>query len=298
MRPKDLAILFALAAIWGASFLFIRVAAPALGPVPLVAARVVLAALVLVVGMRVVGYRPSLRAHASELLVLGALNAAIPFSLIAAAELRLAASLAAMLNATVPLWTALFGMIWLGERFSAKRGAGLLMGVFGVAVLVGWSPIVMTEEIVLSIVATLVATCSYGLSGIYAKRKLSGVPAPTLALGQQLGAAVWLVVPALWQAPDAHLTRAAALALVALAVLCTAVAYLMYFHLLAAVGPTKSSTVTYLLPLFGMVWGALFLHEPVTSGMLVGMALVLGSVLLVNDVRVGALVGRRAAVAS
>jgi drug/metabolite transporter (DMT)-like permease len=233
-----------------------------------------------------------------KLVVLGLLNAAIPFSLIAAAELRLTASLEAMLNATVPLWGALFGILWLGERFSAKRAAGLLLGVVGVCVLVGWSPIDMSRGTVLSIVATLVATCAYALAGVYAKRQLSGVPTPTLALGQQVGAAAWLVAPALWQLPQAHPTRLAALALVALAVLCTAVAYLLYFHLLAAVGPTKTTTVTYLLPLFGMLWGALFLHEPVTSGMLAGMGLILGSVLLVNDVRVGALVRRREALAS
>lgn len=298
MKPKDLAILFALAAVWGASFLFIRIATPALGPFPLAAGRVVLAALVLAVGMRVAGYRPSLRAHVRKLLVLGALNAAIPFSLIAAAELRLTASLAAMLNATVPLWGALFGIIWLGERFSAKRGAGLLLGVIGVGILVGWSPVGMDRTTILSIVATLVATCAYALAGVYAKRQLAGVPAPALALGQQLGAAAWLVAPALWQLPQAHPTRSAAFALVALAVLCTAVAYLLYFHLLAEIGPTKTATVTYLLPLFGMLWGALFLSEPVTSGMLSGMALVLGSVLLVNDVRLGQLVRRGEALAS
>jgi drug/metabolite transporter (DMT)-like permease len=297
MRPRELAVLFVLAAVWGASFLFIRIAATALGPLPLAAGRVVLAALVLAIGMRIVGYRPSIRPHLRKLLVLGALNAAIPFSLIGAAELHLTASLTAMLNATVPMWGALFGIIWLGERFSMKRGTGLLLGIVGVGVLVGWSPVAMDRVTVLSILATLVATCAYALAGVYSKRQLSGVPSPTLALGQQVGAAAWLVAPALWQLPNAHPTRGAAFALVALAVLCTALAYLLYFHLLAAVGPTKTTTVTYLLPLFGMTWGALFLHEPVTSGMLAGMGLILGSVLLVNDVRLGELLRRREALA-
>lgn len=292
MRPKELAALFVLAALWGGSFLFIRVAAPALGPFPLAAGRVTLAALVLWVGMRALGQRPALRANARKLLVLGALNAAVPFSLIAAAELRLTASLAAMLNATVPLWGALFGVLWLGERVTPRRAAGLLLGVVGVGVLVGWSPIAMTRATALSVGATLVATCGYALAGVYAKRQLAGVPAPTLALGQQVAAAVWLAAPALWRLPHAHPTRPAALALLALALLSTTVAYLLYFHLIAAVGPTKTSTVTYLLPLFGMVWGALFLGEPLTAGMLAGLALILGSVLLVNDVRLRGFAGR------
>lgn len=293
MRPKDLATLFVLAALWGGSFLFIRVAAPAFGPIPLAAGRVAFAAIVLWVGMLALGQRPQLRPHARKLLVLGALNAAIPFSLIAAAELRLTASLAAMLNATVPLWGALFAAIWLGERLNARRGAGLVLGVVGVGVLVGWSPVEMTPATLLSVVATLIATCGYGLAGVYAKRQLSGVPSSTLALGQQVGAAAWLALPALWSLPGVHPTRSASLALLALVVLSTVVAYLLYFRLLASVGPTKASTVTYLLPMFGMLWGALFLHEPLTPGMFAGLAFIIGSVLLVNEVRLDSFLVRR-----
>ncbi|MBA3673061.1 MAG: DMT family transporter [Gemmatimonadaceae bacterium] len=289
MKRRDLAALFLLGALWGGSFLFIRIAAPSLGAFPLAAGRVVLAALILWLGLRAAGRRVELRGRVRKLLVLGALNAAIPFSLIAVAELRLTASLAAMLNATVPLWASLFGAVWLGERLNARRVAGLGLGVVGVAVLVGWSPVTLDEPTLLSIAATLVATCAYGLSGVWTKRQLSGVPAPTLALGQQLGAATWLIVPALWQAPAAHPTRPAVLAVVALAVLSTTVAYLLYFHLVASIGPTRTTTVTYLLPVFGMLWGAIFLHEPLTRGMLAGLALILGSVVLVNEVRVSAL---------
>ena len=285
MRPRDLATLLVLAALWGGSFLFIRVAAPALGPLPLAAGRVVIAGVVLWAGLLAVGRRPAMRAHWRALVVLGGLNAAIPFSLIAAAELHLTASLAAMLNATVPLWAAAFGAIWLGERVNARRAAGLLAGVAGVSVLVGWSPIALTTATVLSVLATLVATGCYALAGVWAKKRLAGVPGPTLALGQQLGAAAWLVIPASVALPDAQPTRPAILALLVLALACTSVAYLLYFQLLAAVGPTKSTTVTYLLPVFGTAWGALFLDEPVTAGMLAGLLLVLGSVVLVNEVR-------------
>ncbi|HEV7994121.1 MAG TPA: DMT family transporter [Gemmatimonadaceae bacterium] len=292
MKAKDLAALIGLAAVWGGSFLFIRVAVAPLGPFPLVAGRVMLGGLLLWVVMRALGKGTELRAHAPRLLVLGALNAAIPFALMAAAELRITASLAAMLNATVPFWGVLFGAVWLGEKLNLRRSLGLVLGVAGVGVLVGWSPMAMSPGVVASVVAMLVATCCYALSGVYTKKRLSGVPSPTLALGQQAGAAVWLVLPGLWQLPRAHPTGLALSALLGLAVLCTALAYPLYFHLIASVGPTNTTTVTYLIPLFGTVWGALFLGEPITAGMLVGLAMILSSVLLVNEVRLASVAAR------
>src|SRR3954468_16240793 len=192
MKTRDLVLLFALAAVWGASYLFIRIAVPALGPFPLVGARVAIAAVVIWLAMRAMGQRPVVRAHWRPLLGLGAINAAIPFTLISAAELHITASLAAMLTATAPLWSAVFSAAWLGERLSGRRSMGLLLGLVGVGVLVGWSPIAPTRPVILSIAALLVATAGYGLAGVYTKRMLAGVPAMTLALGQQLGAAAWL----------------------------------------------------------------------------------------------------------
>ena len=204
MKVRDLVALFALAALWGASFLFIRVAAPAFGAFPLAAGRVLIAAAVLYAVMRASGIQTSLREHARKLMALGALNAAIPFALIAAAELQLTASMAAMLNATVPLRAATFGAMWLGERFTIKRSIGLLLGVLGVTVLVGWSPISLTAPLIASIVAVLVATASYALAGIYTKRQLTGASTGALTLGQQRGAAVWLLGPC----PRADIARA------------------------------------------------------------------------------------------
>jgi drug/metabolite transporter (DMT)-like permease len=294
MKPRDLIALFSLAALWGASFLFIRVAAPAFGAFPLATGRVLIAAVVLYAVIRATGMRTSLREHAGKLLVLGALNASIPFVLVAGAELHLSASMAAMLNATVPLWATLFGAVWLGERFTTKRSVGLVLGGIGVAGLVGWSPVTFTTPVIASIVAMLVASASYALAGIYIRKRMTSVSKPTLVLGQQLGAAAWLLLPAVLQAPGQQVSGRAASSLLALALLCTALAYPLYFHLIRSVGPTRTTTVTYLIPLFGTAWGAIFLHEPVTRGMLVGLTLILASVLLVNDVRFGSLFVRRA----
>lgn len=290
MKPRDLAALVALAALWGGSYPLIRVAVPAFGPVPLVAARVALGAAALWLVFRAIGRPPALRshalrAHAGPLLTLGALNTAVPFTLISAAELHITASLAAMLTATVPLWAVIFGARWLGERVTARQAAGLALGVVGVGVLAGWGALGGGARELAAISALLVATACYAASGVYIKRRLAGVPAPTLALGQQLGAAAWLVVPALARAPHVRATAPALLAVVGLAVGSTALAYLLFFHLIAAVGPTRTATVTYLIPAFGTLWGVLFLGEPVTAGMLAGLALVAASVALANGGR-------------
>jgi drug/metabolite transporter (DMT)-like permease len=285
-------MLFALAALWGASYLFIRIAVPALGPFPLAAGRTLVAALVLWVGLRILRKRLELRPHWRRLLVLGATNAALPFFLIGAAELRITASLAAMLTATTPFWAMLFAAYWLGERLTVGRSLGLVLGIVGVGVLVGWSPIPLTGPVLLSVGAMLVASCAYGFAGVYTKRRLAGVPPSTLAIGQQLAAAAWLLPPALWSVPRVDPTPGAAAALLALALFCTALAYPLFFRLIETIGPTRTSTITYLIPIFGTLWGTLFLDEAVTPGMLVGLALILGSVGLVNGVRVGDILRR------
>lgn len=292
MALRDLISLFALAAIWGASFLFIRIAAPALGPFPLVAGRVAIAAIVLYGGMRAFGLRPALRANARKLVVLGATNAAVPFALIASAELHLTASLTAMLHASAPLWGVLFARLWLAEPLTSRRLAGVLIGVAGVGVLVGWSPMTLSLATALSTLALLAATACYAAGNIYVTKNLSHVPPLTLSLGQQVGAFAWLAVPGAIMLPRAHPTPAAIGAMLALAVVSTAIAYPLFFRLLGRIGPTKVTTLTYIIPLFGVLWGSVFLDEPVTAGMYAGLALILGSVVLVNDVSLGTLFRR------
>jgi drug/metabolite transporter (DMT)-like permease len=294
VKPVDFATLLVMAAVWGGSYLFIRVGAPALGPFPFVGGRVALAGVILWVAIRAIGKRADLRPHAGRLLILGLLNAALPFTLVAHAELRLTASLVAVLGATVPLFGALLSAVALDEPLTARRGAGLLMGLAGVGVLTGWSPVALDAMTLLSIGAALLASLAYAGAGVYSKRALSGVPPLTLALGQQVGALAWLAIPALWLLPQARPTPTSLGALAALAVLSTALAYVLFFWLLERIGPTRTQTVTYIVPAFGMLWGALFLDEAITGGMLAGFGFIAVSMVLVNGIRLPVL--RRRAV--
>ena len=286
MRPREVAALLALAAIWGASFLFIRIAAPALGPFPLMAGRVVLAAAVLWGYAAVRGTRVVLRPWAGKLLLLGLLHAAAPFSLIAAAEVHLPASTAAVLLAVQPLCVTLLGVAFLGERLSAARGAGLLLGLAGVWALVGSAGAAgLQARSLLSAGAVLLAALLYAGGSLYARHRMEGVPVLTLALGQQLGAAAWLVVPAFVTAPAASWRPGPVAALVALALLSTAVAYVLFFWLIGRVGALKASTVTYAIPVFGVIWGAIFLGEPLTPGIVTGLGCILLSLTMLYDRR-------------
>jgi drug/metabolite transporter (DMT)-like permease len=285
MKPKDLSILFLLAAIWGASYLFIRIAAPVLGPAVLIDARVLMAGGVLLLYAAAIRHRPGFRSRWKRYLILGAVNAAIPFTLIATSELYLTASLAAILNATTPLFTAVVAALWLKDQLTIPKIAGIAIGLAGVAVLVGWSPLPLTGKVLLAVGLSLLAALCYGIGGVYATRAFRGTPSLTLAIGQQLAAGLLLIPFAAAQAPVARLSLAAGLALGALALLSTSVAYLLYFHLIAAVGPTKTLSVTFLIPVFGLLWGALFLGEPVGAGTLIGMAIILASITLVTGVR-------------
>ncbi len=286
MKLRDLALLFLLAAMWGASFLFIRVAAPALGPLALVDGRVLLAAAALLLYAAAIHDVPSLWARWKGYLLLGAVNAAIPFTLISVAELRLTASLAAILNATTPLFAALVATVWLRERITAKRGLGLALGLVGVAVLVGWSPLRIDGPVLLAIAASLGGAIAYAVGGVYAARGFKGAPPLALSIGQQLGAGILLLPLAATHLPTAPPAAGVVLAFLGLTLLATSVGYLIYFRLIASVGPTKTLTVTILVPCFGLLWGALFLHEPVGPGTLAGLVIVLSSVALVTGLRV------------
>ncbi len=285
MGARDLGALILLGALWGASFIFIRVAVPVLGPFVLMDLRVLLAVAALVLGAVAVGRLPKLRSHWGRFLVLGFLNAAVPFTLIAASEINLTASMAAILNSTTPLFTAVVAAVWIGEALTPKRIVGLLLGIVGVALVVGWTPVALSPVVLLSIGASLAAALSYGFGGVYAKRAFSGLPPLGMSIGQQAAAGLLLLPPSAVSLPGETPSSAVVLSVLSLALLSTALAYLLYFRLITSVGPTSTLTVTFLVPVFGLLFGALFLGEPVGAGMLVGLGVILSSVALVTGIR-------------
>jgi drug/metabolite transporter (DMT)-like permease len=281
MSLRQVAMLLVLAALWGASFLFMRVAVPELGPVVLAEGRVALAGAALLAYALAIGALPGLRARWRDYLVLGTINAALPFALLAAAELEIEASLAAVLNAMAPMCGAIVGAVWLRRRITAGALVGLVLGVVGVALVVGLSPFTIDGPFVLAVLACLAAAFGYGIGANLVRERFAGEPPLALAIGQQLAAAVVLlpIVPLapLRSAPDAL----DIVCLLALALGSTGIAYLIYFRLLAELGATGGMTVIFVVPVFGVLWGALFLDEAIHLSTVVGGAVILLSVFLI-----------------
>jgi drug/metabolite transporter (DMT)-like permease len=273
-----------LGALWGGSFLFIRIAVPALGPFLLVELRVGLAAAALILYAMAAGSMPKIRGRWRSFLVLGFLNAAVPFSLISAAEIYLTASLAAILNATTVMFTAIVAAVWMGDALTARKAIGVVLGIFGVSVLVGWDPLPLNGAVLLAVAAMLLASLSYALGATYAKRSFSGIPPLGMAIGQ-LGAAGALLLPlAVVSVPERAPSTVVTLSMLGLALLSTAVAYLIYFRLIENVGPTSTLTVTLLVPVFGLLFGVLLLDEPFGIGTLAGLGIILTSVGLITGI--------------
>lgn len=291
MKPIHYAALLLLGAVWGASFLFIGMAAPGFGPLSLMFARVLVAGLLMLavatLTQRQAGLRATLRLRRNwrTYLIVGLFNSALPFTLIAFSELRLTASLAAILNSTTPLFTALVAAAWGSERLTGRKVWGVLLGVIGVAVLVGGAPLAINGGIILAVLASLLAALSYGLGTVYASRHITGLPAAYASTVQLLGAAVILAAPGVLAWPAERPSPGAIGALAALILLSTTFAYILYFFLLKNVGPTRTASVTFLVPVFGSLWAVLFLREPFSVWMLLGMAIILTSVGLVTSRR-------------
>ena len=261
-----------LAAIWGASFLFMRIGAVEFGAVPTAAVRVAIAAAFLLPLLLSRGQGPQLRQHWKPVFAIGVINSAVPFALISFALLSITTGLSAVLNATAPLFGAVIAWIWLKDRLTAIRVLGLAVGFCGVALLAwdkaSFKPDAGGHAPGWAVLACLGACISYGIAATAAKRYLGGLPALVAATGSQMGAALSLALPALWLWPARMPGLHAWLAVLALGVVCTGIAYVLYFRLIERVGPPRALAVTFVIPVFALLYGALFLDESVTGWML------------------------------
>jgi drug/metabolite transporter (DMT)-like permease len=281
MGMASLGRLLLLAALWGGSFLFMRMVAPVLGAAPTAFGRVALGAAGLLGLIAVLRLRLSFNGKFRATLLLGVINSGLPFLLFALAARVLPAGYSAILNASTPLMGVLIGAAAFGERISASKLAGVLIGLGGVAVLTRTGP--TTDPAALwGVAACLAATACYGLAGFLTKRWIAdrgGLDSRVVALGSQMGAILLLLPFMLWQAGAQPWSWPAAgpqvwAALLALGLLCTALAYVLYFRLIADVGPLKALTVTFLIPPFGMFWSWLALGETVSGLQAVGGGLI------------------------
>lgn len=275
MKPIDVIELVALGSLWGSSFLFMRIASPEFGPLPLIAVRVTTAALFLAPILLWSGNPQAPWSRRGEMLALGFFNSAFPFVLFAFATLSLTAGYTAVINATAPLFTAVVAFLWVGERLGRPGILGLLVGLGGVVMLV-WDKLGVDQgNAVTALAAAFAGAFSYGVAANFARARFSGIGSLELACGSQVAASAMLLPLCWFWWPQEPPSMRAWLAVLALGIPCTGVAYIFYFRLLSRLGPSRAVTVTYLVPIAAMVFGAIFLGEAVTLQMLSGCGFIL-----------------------
>lgn len=287
MTTGDALRLTLLSAIWGASFLFLRIAAPEFGPVALIFLRVAGGALVLLPVLLRADHRRVLATHTGPLFIQGLFNSALPFCLLAWATLSLEAGMTSLLNASTPIFTALLGLLWLGIPLQRSQVTGLVLGIIGIAILAGDQLGFREGGNGWAVLAVLGATCCYGVATHYAKLRFAGIPSLVVSAGSLLFSGLLLLPAGILTWPAAAPSTLAMWSAAILAVVCTAFAFVLFFDILSRTGATAAATVTFIIPIFGVLWGSLFLQEAVTLRMGVGMVVaLLGTALVLKLVPV------------
>jgi drug/metabolite transporter (DMT)-like permease len=283
LRPAQLAWLIALGAIWGSSFLFMKIAVPAMGPSVMMGGRIVIAAVTL--SLVAWCFKKSLPRGPQwrPAILIGIFYTAIPLFMWGYAAQELSASLLSIINATAPLFGAAISLLWLREPIGGRGIAGLALGFAGVAVLVGGENF-GNDAPLLAIAAAFTASLLYGAISNYSQR--AKVADPYANVLGSLWVAALLMMPLMMLFPVRETPSVAAWSSVAtLGILCTAIAYVVYFRLIAQIGAASTLTVTYLIPLFGVLWGAIFLGERIGVHHAAGAAMILAGITLVARAR-------------
>ncbi|WP_280539745.1 DMT family transporter [Chromohalobacter sp. 11-W] len=278
--------LLVLSALWGASFLFMRITAPELGAFSTAFFRVLFGTIGLIAILAALRVPWNFRGKAGAALLIGVVNSRIPFAMFSLAAQVLPAGYSAMFNATTPLMGLLIGAVLFAEPLTCERVIGVGFGLVGVGVLVQMGPVPLSTSLLLGALACLIAASGYGLAGFLVKRFITdrgGLDSRLLALGSQIGASLalapWMLAETATRESHGAWTQLNIwAAMLVLGLACTSLAYLLYFRLLQDLGPVKPLTVTMLVPLFGVFWGALFLDETITfahalGGLLIAIAL-------------------------
>jgi len=280
MPAKHIIELLFLASLWGGSFIFMRIASPEFGPVLLMAFRTLTASLFLLPLVLLSKKHRQFHGYKMKIFIVGLFNTAIPFVLFGYATLTLSGGLTSVLNATTPMFGAIVAYFWFRDKLTVTATFGLLIGFIGVYLLVLDKLHLDVETILLPTLAALLASLCYGLSANFTKRYLTGISSTVLATGSQVSATIVLIPISLFFLPPQMPSSIAIVSVLLLGLLCTGVAYIIFFHLIANLGPTKAISVTYLIPAFGLFWGSLFLDEVITMSMLIGCGFILTGVAL------------------
>lgn len=284
MSPRIAVEFIVLSALWGSSFMFMQLALPGFGAVPGAAMRVAGASLFLLPILLASGQFKLLFKHWKHVMLVGVLNSALPFALYSFALLSLSTGLSGIINATTPMFGALVAWVWLKDRPDGSRIIGLIIGFAGVALLASQKASLQPGPSGIpsfwAVLACLLACLCYGIAASYAKRFLRGVPPLVAATGSQIGATLFLAVPALWMRPTVMPSGLAWAAVAVAAVLCTGLAYILYFRIIEAAGPARALAVPFVVPVFAVFYGGLFLGEQITSWMVIcGAVIILGTAL-------------------
>jgi drug/metabolite transporter (DMT)-like permease len=283
VSAANLLRLLLLAAIWGGSYPLLRIVAPSFGGIGTMWLRVCLAGLALLVFAKAIGEDLQLSKWWKQYAFIGLLNSALPFALIAFAMKTLPAGYGAILNAMSPFFAALFAAFMLAERLTMTRIVGMALGVTGIGIIMNLGPIPLDGPILTAAAASIAATVSYGYISVYAKKYTKGAPSVGLATGAMIFPAVLVAPLGLTMVPPIAPPIHVIFALLTLALVCTSFGNLLYFRLIRDAGPTQAISVTFLIPVFGVAWGATFFGETLNSGaiaggiiVMIGVALVLG----------------------
>lgn len=275
MRPQDIARMLVLAALWGGSYLFMRIAVPHVGAAWMAEGRTLAGGLVMIAFVMARRVPMAVDRHWRGYLLMGTLGVALPFWLIGTAVKTIDASTAAILNATSPIFGAIVAAVWLRERLTVEKVLGIALSIAGIAILVGWTPRPMSGAELVACSLSLLACACYGFVAVFAKVKLKDAPASALSTASCLVAAAAMAPFTPWSVAAGPVPAGAWLSVAALGVFCTGFALILYYRLIADLGPVRGVMVTLLVPVFGILWGVLFLGEPVTAGRLAGCATVL-----------------------
>lgn len=290
MQPRDLRNLFLLAAIWGGSFLFMRLAVNDFGPMAFVEMRIGISAIFLLAVSALMGKLAILKTHWKPIAVCGIVNAAIPFYCFAYAAQSLPAGTLAVINAMTPMFGALIARAWLQEHLTWASLAGLFIGFAGIIVLVYEDLSFGAQGEGWMVLIAMTGPFSYAVAACYTTKYLKGIDPIAIATGSVATSAILLAPLAIWAWPSTPISNVAWASAAAIAILCTGIAYIIFFHLIAKVGSTKTITVTFLVPMFGIFWGVVILGEALTLHLLLGTSIVLLGTLLATGI-----IGRKAA---